>query len=78
MYQVSRKLLKPSFALSAAAKKLMSTSTQMKLALCQLSVTSDKAANIQNCVEHISKCQEADVIVRIVNVFEFLINGDCF
>jgi omega-amidase len=40
-----------------------SAPTTMKLALCQLSVTADKEKNIQNCLENISKCEEADMIV---------------
>lgn len=59
MYSIGRKLPIASLArpLSTNAAK------KMNLALCQLAVTADKVANIKNCVDHIGKCTDADVIV---------------
>lgn len=67
-----RRLLKAPLVSTVRNMSSSSSTGKMKLSLCQLSVTDNKAANIQNCVDHISKCGDADVIVSLLQICEVI------
>lgn len=39
------------------------SSSSVKVGLCQMLVTADKTANIQNAINHINKANEAELVV---------------
>jgi hypothetical protein len=67
MFSFGKRLLLASLFISQSTSIKMSSlvsKSSMKVGLCQIKVTADKALNIENAQRAIQSCSEADLIVR--------------